>query len=141
MIMSRLFATSTLNTLKVGIEGTNQRHQAISNNIANVDTPNYQRATVSFEDQLRRTLNRTDFRGHRNHPAHFVIGGPEEVGMVRPRVDIDNETRFRADRNNVNIDEEMASLAQNTNRNIQYTEFIKRSYQGLKSVIRTAGGE
>lgn len=138
MLKNMLFNRATLNTLKVGIEGTNMRHEAITNNIANVDTPEYQRATVSFEDQLRRALNRTDFRGDTNHPGHFIIGGPHEVRAVRSRVDIDNETRYRADRNNINIDTEMADLAQNTNRNIQFTEMIKRSYSGLENVIRNA---
>lgn len=138
MLMTRLFEHPTLDTLKVGLEGTHQRHQAISNNIANADTPNYQRATVEFEEHLRRALTRTGFRGHRNHPAHFIIGGPHEIREARPRVDIDHETRFRADRNNINIDNEMADLAKNTNRNIQYTDLIRRRYEGLRSAIRPA---
>ncbi len=139
MFTGRLFNNTTLHVLKKGIEGTNKRHKAIANNIANVDTPNYERATVGFEDQMKRILRSQGIRGKRTHPAHFVIGGPEEIPLIRPRVDIDKETRFRADKNNINIDQEMAELAQNTQRNVQFTELLKRRYSGMKNVIRTAG--
>ena len=65
MIIGRIFENVTLNVLKKGIEGVNRRHQAIANNIANVDTPNYQRATVSFEDELKRSLRSEGFIGQR----------------------------------------------------------------------------
>ncbi len=139
MIIGRIFNNTTLNVLKKGIEGTNQRHKAISNNIANVDTPNYQRATVGFEDQLKRVLRGQGVKGVRNHPDHFIIGGPEEIPLIRPRVDIDDGTRFRPDHNNVNIDQEMADLAENTQRNLEFTELLKRRYASMKRVIQTAG--
>lgn len=139
MFIGRLFDNTTLLVLKKGIEGTNLRHEAIANNIANVDTPNYERSMVGFEDQIKRILRSEGIRGRRTHPAHFVIGGPEEIPLIRPRVDIDKETRFRADKNNINIDQEMADLAQNTQRNIDFTEMLKRRYAGLQNVIRSAG--
>ncbi|MBI1389405.1 MAG: flagellar basal body rod protein FlgB [bacterium] len=141
MIISRLFDNPALITLKKGIEGTLKRHEAIANNIANVDTPKYQRATVNFEDQIKRALRNSDIKGRRNHPMHFVIGGPDEVREVAPRIDIDNETRFRPDKNNVNIDQEMADLAENTQRNQQFTELLRRRYSGLLNTIRTAGSQ
>jgi flagellar basal-body rod protein FlgB len=137
MIMGHLFNNTTLNVLKVGIEGTNERHEAISNNIANVDTPMYQRATVSFEDQLKRVLSGQGIIGRRSQEAHFIIGGPQEIEQIRPRVDIDNQTRFRPDKNNINIDKEMADLALNTQRNVQFTELLNRRYSGMKRVIQS----
>lgn len=139
MIIGHIFNSTTLNVLKKGIEGTNARHKAISNNIANVDTPNYQRATVEFEDQLKRILRGQGVKGLRNHPAHFIIGGPEEIPHLRPRVDIDDETRFRPDKNNINIDQEMAALAENTQKNLEFTELLSRRYSAIRSVIQTAG--
>jgi len=139
MILGRLLENTTINVLKIGIEGTNERHKAIANNIANVDTPKYQRATVEFEEQLKRAINHSGIIGRRTNPAHFIIGGPEEINLVRPRVDIDNITRFRADKNNINIDEEMADLAENTQRNVQFTELLTRRYSSIKQVISEAG--
>ncbi len=136
--IGRLFQISTLDTLKKGIAGTNRRHKAIANNIANVDTPKYQRATVHFEDQLKRALGGQGVSGRRTHPQHFIIGGPEAVKEVRPRVHIDNETRFRADKNNINIDNEMADLSENTNKNMQFTEMTNRFYAGIRNAIQQA---
>ena len=139
MFIGRIINETTLNVLKKGVEGTLERHKAIANNIANVDTPNYERATVGFEKQLKRALDGQGFAGSRLHSSHFIIGGPEEIPMVRPRVVIDKETRFRADSNNINIDQEMADLALNTQRNEVFTEFLKRRYSGIKSLIQSAG--
>lgn len=139
MIIGHIFNQTTLNVLKKGVEGTNLRHTAISNNIANVDTPNYQRATVSFEDQLKRILRGEGIKGIRNHPAHFIIGGPEEIPLIRPRVDVDNDSRFRPDKNNINIDQEMADLAKNTQKNQEFTELLSRQYSTMNRVLQTAG--
>jgi flagellar basal-body rod protein FlgB len=139
MFISHLFDSTSLNTLKKGIEGTNLRHTAISNNIANVDTPTYQRATVDFEEQLKRALSKTGVNGRRTDDMHFIIGGPEEVKIANARVDIDNKTRFRPDKNNINIDQEMADLAYNTQKNLEFTELLSRRYAGIKGAIQTAG--
>ena len=47
-----LITSSTMNLMKLGMDGLLARHQAISSNIANVMTPNYHRQEVSFESQL-----------------------------------------------------------------------------------------
>lgn len=135
MMIGSIFNNKTLNVLKKGIEGTNLRHEAIANNIANVDTPNYQRATVNFEDQLKRVLRGNGIIGRRTDDRHFIIGGPQEIAAMHARADIDNKTRFRADKNNVNIDEEMAAMAETSERNVQFTELLTRKYSGLKKVI------
>ena len=45
--------TSNLKLLRSAMDAYTQRSQAIASNIANLDTPDYQRISVSFEDQLR----------------------------------------------------------------------------------------
>ncbi|MFH1738888.1 MAG: flagellar basal body rod protein FlgB [bacterium] len=138
-LISRLFDVPSTVMLKKGIEGTDARHLAISNNIANVDTPNYERATVSFERELQRARFGTGFVGKTTSNRHFHIGGVGVLGEVQPRVVIDNNTRFRADRNNINIDEEMSNLAENTQKNLAFTELLARRYQGIRQVIQTGG--
>ena len=43
---------STVDLLTNAISGADLEHAAISNNIANVNTPNYERQSVSFKDAL-----------------------------------------------------------------------------------------
>lgn len=45
--------TANLQLLRSSLDAYSKRSQAISSNLANKDTPGYQRITVSFEDQLR----------------------------------------------------------------------------------------
>jgi flagellar basal-body rod protein FlgB len=137
-LISRLFEVQSTVMLKKGIEGTDARHRAISNNIANVDTPNYERATVSFEKELQRARFGTSFIGKTTDDRHFRIGGVGVVGEVTPRVVIDNNTRFRADRNNINIDEEMANLAENTQKNVALTDLLSRRYREIRTILQQA---
>ena len=50
--MVDLLTSRTMNVTKLGMDGLMARQNAISANIANVMTPNYQRKEVAFESQL-----------------------------------------------------------------------------------------
>jgi flagellar basal-body rod protein FlgB len=73
------------------------RHQVISQNIANVNTPGYHRLEVSFEDEMAKALRHTG-------------GGPPPV--VKPQVHVGDGPE-RVDGNTVDIDREMGDLARN----------------------------
>lgn len=45
--------TNNLELLRTSMKAYVQRSQATASNLANIDTPGYQRINVSFEDQLR----------------------------------------------------------------------------------------
>jgi flagellar basal-body rod protein FlgB len=89
--------------LAKALDGAALRHRAISNNIANVETPNYRRQDVSFESELRSALDTPSFRS------------PDDaVAETQPEVIADTVQPERANGNNVDIDREMARLAENT---------------------------
>lgn len=111
------------------------RNEAISNNIANVDTPGYKRKTVEFEEMLNQAMDKNGLKGFRTDPRHIPIGIPDidEVGI---KVVEDKSTlSYRLDGNNVDIENEMALMAKNT---IQYntvTQKLSGEFRKLKSVI------
>lgn len=111
------------------------RNEAISQNIANVDTPGYKRKTVSFEEYLDVAMEDSGFRGKRTNIRHIPIGG-SNVDEVEPRLAEDHKSlSFRLDGNNVDIDNEMAAMAKNT---IQYNTLAERisgQFRKMKSVI------
>jgi flagellar basal-body rod protein FlgB len=78
------------------LDAATLRHQVISNNIANVNTPLYKRMEVTFEDELTK-----------------VIGTPGAM-KVQPKVVESTDVVERADGNTVDIDREMNSLGKNT---------------------------
>ena len=51
-----------LNTAYTGLQAANAALNTTANNIANVDTPNYKRQDVTFEDELIRNLNKVEYR-------------------------------------------------------------------------------
>ena len=90
------------------------RHEVISNNIANVNTPNFKRSAVNFEDLLAKELH-LDNDGRRldmvrTHDRHLPMALPGKVHAV---IEEDGTTTMRVDNNNVDIDIEMAGLAKN----------------------------
>ena len=52
--------TSKVGLLRRALHTYNMRLQAHAGNIANLDTPGYQRMSVSFEEQLQDALHSTD---------------------------------------------------------------------------------
>lgn len=122
---------STVNFLKFALNGTWLRHEAISNNIANVDTPGYKRITVEFEDILKESLENRSIKLKVTNRSHIR----SQHNNLKPRVIEQMNTSTRFDGNNVNIDTEMANLAKNT---IMYNALIRQTaseFSRIKSVI------
>jgi flagellar basal-body rod protein FlgB len=99
------------------LNGLAVRQKAISNNLANVDTPGFKAFEVHFEEQLREQLGQNQayptVRLTSSNPKHFASGvGKEEDG--KPELVRSSNTVVRADGNNVDIDKEMVQLAENT---------------------------
>ena len=91
------------------------RQEVIANNIANVNTPNYRKSVVEFEELLAREIYGEEPDGKlkmiRTHDKHLPFK-PLDY-RAEPQIVQDNTTIMRTDNNNVDIDIEMASLAKN----------------------------
>lgn len=98
--------------LKMGMDASWKRSEAILNNIANNDTPGFNRATVAFEDYYRAALEQEEggFAMKRTREKHMA--GAQAQPPIETRVDED--TAMRMDENNVDIEKEMGDLATNT---------------------------
>lgn len=103
------------------------KNQAISNNIANVNTPNYKRETVKFEELLQNSME-TQMR--KTNEKHMPL-----TNNITPIVEKDKNTSFRKDGNNVNIDIEMAELAENQMKYNALTTELNNAFKRLKSAI------
>lgn len=91
------------------LTGISRRQDAISNNIANIDTPGYQRQEVPFETQLQREMGTTADQLTTTDPRHITAGS-----RLRGALGIDPAqmlTSGRLDGNNVDIDQEMIALS------------------------------
>lgn len=114
-MLEQILNTSNFNYLPRALTAATIRHEVISNNLANVNTPNYRKSVVNFEDLLARELYGEEPDGKlkmvRTHDRHL----PHEPFNfhAEPTIELDNTTIMRVDDNNVDIDIEMASLAKN----------------------------
>ncbi len=89
-----------------------KRHAYITANIANADTPGYKAKRFSFEKELQDVVYGTDeLPLYVTHPMH-IPSAPATLEDVKGRVD---RVMFpvRNDENSVDIDKEMALLAEN----------------------------
>lgn len=104
-----LFSDLSTVTAKLALNGLSLRQQAISRNIANIDTPGYQAQTVDFQSTLARLvdnnillpLNLTD-------DAHLTAQG----NSFNFNTSLRPGGSYRADQNNVDIDVEMADMSE-----------------------------
>jgi len=100
------FSTWQVRGLERALSAAARRHEALANNVANADTPGYKRQDVHFLGELRRAQERLALT--RSHPDHLGGAG----GAVSARV-VRDTTTGRPDGNNVDIEFELASLAEN----------------------------
>ncbi len=120
------------NLLEKGLDAVWKRQEAISGNISNIDTPGYKAKRVEFESMFKNAIQSMENGGG---------AGPDgqnrliDVSELNPTVYEDNSTSMRMDGNNVNIDQEMASMAKNM---IQYqalTFATSRELNQMKMII------
>lgn len=132
-MIEKLYAKNNL--LEKSINASWARNEVISQNLANVDTPNYKRKDVTFEEYLNESLDSKSLEGITTDERHIPIKS-KNIDKIKPEITQDNsDTSMRIDGNNVDIDSEMAYLAKNT---IQYNsliQMINNNFSKIKNVI------
>ncbi len=105
------------------------KNDALANNIANVDTPGYNRQDVNFEDALKSALMKSSY-----------VSLDEKIDNLDwDRLDVGVYTEYtsysyRLDENNVDIDTENVKLAENQLVYQGLTDSISEELSRLKSV-------
>ena len=103
--------TVSSSLLSKDLDGLWVRQQAISDNMANFETPGYRTKQVSFENQLRDQLADA---GASNEKTIENIDG------VTPTATEDSDETFRADGNGVDLEQQMIDMAR-TSMNYSYS--------------------
>lgn len=107
------------------------RHEVISNNIANADTPGYKRQDVNFEGELRRAL------GNSRYKTVDARVSDLNLNRLKPRTYTDySNFSYRVDRNNVDIDTENVMLASNQLKYNAIMTGVNQEFSNLKLVMK-----
>lgn len=131
--MPMLFDDVTSVVLRRTLDGLALRHKVTSNNIANVDTPNFKGSVVTFEDELRKATSRQDsFQVASTNSRHINRQGTLDL---KPAVVTMRDSTMRRDGNNVDIDREMTKLAETTIAYNAVTQFVAKRLGMLRTII------
>ena len=127
---------SNVNLLQKGLDATWLKGNVISNNIANVDTPNFKASQVDFETLFKQALEGNGVAGKVTNKKHISIGITSDIKRISPVIS-EKPGKTRMDGSNVDIEAEMAQLARNS---IQYNYMIQKVSKDL-SMLKTAISE
>ncbi|MFU0831619.1 MAG: Flagellar basal body rod protein FlgB [Oscillospiraceae bacterium] len=125
MILLDWIDSISTSLLVKNLDGLWARQQAISDNIANFETPGYKTKTVSFEDQLREQIARDSSTRERI----------KNIEGVQPTTVVAEDEMFRADGNGVDLEQQNIELAR-TQLNYYYSvEQLSDAFSRLKTAI------
>ncbi|MEP3482055.1 MAG: flagellar basal body rod protein FlgB [Fuerstiella sp.] len=100
------------------LKAAEMRHQVLSQNLANANTPGYHRLDVNFEEQLAQ-----------------VMAGEKSADSLEPQIVEDNSGSMRADGNNVDVDKEVGQLGKNAMLYQMYTELLNSQFRSMQQAM------
>ena len=129
----------TVGMLKNAMDGAGAAHGAIANNIANVNTPNFRRADVSFKDALAATEppdpNSDDLALVTTSDRDIPVGGAQDPAGFKVTTTVDDTQQMRLDGSNVDVDQEMAKLSLNSSYAQTMGQLLQTQYTAIKASI------
>ena len=156
-----LISSRTIDITKLGMDGLLERQQAISSNIANVQTPDYQRKEVAFESQLAKIIEGENLKDY--------IKGQNSIEYIPPNVDVftgeihqyrtptlqekaylqsnlydefkpqyvtDVYSGSNSDGNNVELEREMMDLSKTGTKYLVLSNLERKQFSELSEIIR-----
>lgn len=115
--------TPQLQNLAKLMDVADLRHHVISHNLANVNTPGYQRLMVEFEEALTDQMQNGSLPGQAAPEAKVVA----ESGLA-----------VRADGNNVDVDREIGELNRNALLFQTYSQLLSSQFDLMRRATRGA---
>lgn len=120
-----------INVLNRTADAAWQRNEAISNNIANVDTPGYKRQDVAFESVLQKALGNNRYESMDEKVSNI------NLSRLRGRAYVDYANySYRLDGNNVDIENENVMLAENQLKYQGLISSINQEFTNLQTVMK-----
>lgn len=126
---------SLVNTLEKMLDYCAEKQKVISKNITNVGTNNYKREDIKFKDILAGSILPELKSSDPKHISNFQYPDSNEFEIIK-----DESANLVSGVNNVDIDTEMAEMAENTLKFKFAARKMSDYYKGLQKVIKGGGG-
>jgi flagellar basal-body rod protein FlgB len=105
-----------------------RRQEALSANVANMDTPGYRAADYRFEQELASMTLKT------THPAHLKPA--DDSGTRRFEV----QSTVKPNGNDVNLERELTEITKNGMQYVTLVQFLSQKIRTLRSSIKEGNG-
>ena len=116
--MSR--TNNVIEIIEAGIRAEGLRQTAISNNIANLETPGYRRVDVKFEEFLTQCLK---------------SGNKVDLRKIMPKFYHPEQTPVKENGNDVNYEAEVGQMIKNTIRHKALVRLLSKKYKQIELAI------
>ena len=122
-MLEAIYARESYVALKKTLDAAVLKHQAISSNLANLETPHYKRIDINpdFEARLQKAV---------------ATGDVSNIFRVRPQIEVDRSAVPDAlNGNTVKMEDELLHLQRNTLTHTFALQVLGRSLNKIKSAI------
>ena len=126
---------NTISYLSRALDMMSERHKLLSSNIANQDTPDFKAKDINFIDELRAMQSAGGVQNiTRTNPMHMSSNN----GLNSSGAKITNrpESNSGYDNNSVNVELEMANMAQNSILYNASAQVISTKFKMIANAIR-----
>ena len=138
--VSGISFSPTIGLLKDAQKGASADTEQIANNLANVNTPNFRRSTVPFKEALAASLgtpaSTDELALVTDDDRQFNVNGATPPVPYDPKPVVDETTQMRVDKSNIDLDQEMAQLEENTSYRETISALLKTQYSWLRQAIQ-----
>ncbi len=111
---------SIFDFLDAGVKAEIMRQKTIANNIANIQTPNYRRLDVKFEEILANSLSED---------------GSADTNALEPLLFSPKNTPVKDNGNDVSLETEVGKLIENSLKYKTYIRVLNKKYQQITDAI------
>ncbi|MBD5452280.1 MAG: flagellar basal body rod protein FlgB [Lachnospiraceae bacterium] len=120
-----------INVMGATLDATAKREAILSNNLANVNTPNYKRKDIRFETELKNAFIRAN-----GDSVDFKVKDLD-LDALEPEVYTDYaKLSYRYDGNNVDINTENGIVAENQIKYNGLMEILNKNFAQIQSVLK-----
>ena len=100
---------------------TTAKNKVIANNIANTNTPGFKKFEVSFQKELRKAVESKNIN---------------KVKNIQESITMSKDKSTRKDGNNVDLDKELVTFYQMSDRHNIYLEILSKKFKGMITAIQ-----
>ena len=136
--MGQLF-DKTMAALNTSLDMREIRNNITAANIANAETPGYKAKKMDFENALADALNLDGNNRMITDSQRQYVSGASPIGEIQPQIYDNPVGPTNNDGNTVDMEHEMATLAQNTVLYKAAIELINKKLAAMRYVV-TEGG-